>query len=46
MKPTVLIAHIAPHFHTRGATVALILLCLVVIVGLVFVGTSEDEDGD
>jgi len=44
MKTQILLAHIMPHFHAGGAAVFLVLLCLVVVIALVFAGSSKGKD--
>jgi hypothetical protein len=44
MKTQIMWAHIAPHFRAGGAVVFLILLGLVVVIALVFAGSSKDKD--
>ncbi len=44
MKTQIMLAHIAPHFRAGGAVVFLILLGLVVVIALVFSGSSKDKD--
>ena len=44
MKTQIMLAHIAPHFRAGGAAVFLILLGLVVVIALVFAGSSKDRD--
>jgi hypothetical protein len=44
MKTQILLAHFMPDFHGGGALVFLILLGLVVVIALVFSGSSKDKD--
>jgi hypothetical protein len=44
MKTQILLAHIMPHFHAGGAAVFLVLLSLIVVVALVFAGSSKGKD--
>jgi hypothetical protein len=44
MKTQIMLAHFAPHFHGGGTLVFLILLGLVVVIALVFSGSSKDKD--
>ncbi|MGA2868476.1 MAG: hypothetical protein ABSF34_04865 [Verrucomicrobiota bacterium] len=44
MKTQIILAHIMPHFRAGGSAVFLILLGLVVVIALVFAGSSKDKD--
>jgi hypothetical protein len=44
MKTQIILAHIMPHFRVGGAGVFLILFGLVVVIALVFAGSSKDKD--
>ncbi len=44
MKTQILLGHIVPHFRGGGALVLVILFGLIVVVGLIFAGSSRDKD--